>query len=135
MNHGQRAAFRDKMERYARKPDRALILAVNGPRVLGLICVIHRAKFSFALPDSRKKWLQEFASITQLFVHSAMRQRGIGSSLYLQAEQWARDRHRAGIWLVTHRMAAWYQGHFGYEEILRIRVKTVEKIVLAKEFV
>jgi GNAT superfamily N-acetyltransferase len=134
MNHRQRAAFRDKLGRYVRKPDRDVILAVQGSKVLGLICVIDQAEFPSSLPKQTFERLGKFASITQLLVHPRVRQKGIGTSLELRAEQWAQARGRAGFWLVTHRMAHWYRRHFGYEEVGRANEKNTEKIVMAKKF-
>jgi GNAT superfamily N-acetyltransferase len=135
MNDRQRAAFRDKLERYVRKPDRDLIVALQDDRILGLICVIDRSILPSSFSDEEKAHLQEYASITQLFVHTTMRRKGIGGSLYLRAEQWARERGRPGLWLVTHQMGEWYRRHFNYEEIGRIGVKSTEKSVMAKTLV
>ena len=37
MNNRQRAAFKDKLQRYVRKPDRELIVAVLGGQTIGLV--------------------------------------------------------------------------------------------------
>jgi GNAT superfamily N-acetyltransferase len=134
MKDRQRAAFRDKLERYVRKPDRDLILAVEAGRVLGLICVIDQAEFPSSLPKKTVDRLRNFACSTQLLVHPRVRQQGIGNSLQLRAERWARERGSRGLWLVTRRMAYWYRRHFGYEEMARTKVKNTEKMVMAKEF-
>ena len=134
MNTRQRAAFRDKLERYVRKRDRDLILAIHGGKVVGLVCVIDRAEFPAHLPKKTVERLRNFACTTQLLVHPQVRKQGIGNSLQLRAEQWARERGRDGLWLVTHRMAYWYRNHFGYEEVGRISVKNTEKSVMAREF-
>jgi len=134
MHHQQRATFRDKLDRYVHKPDRDLILALRGGQVLGLVCVIDQAEFPSSLPEQTVERLRNFACSTQLLVHPGLRKQGIGSRLQLRAEQWARERGRAGLWLVTHRMADWYRRHFGYEEVGRTDVKNAEKIVMAKEF-
>jgi len=134
MNDEQRTAFRDKLQRYVNKPDRDLILALQGGQVLGLVCVIDQAEFPSSLPEQTVERLRNFACSTQLLVHPGLRKQGIGSRLQLRAEQWARERGRAGLWLVTHRMAHWYRRHFGYEEVGRTDVKNAEKIVMAKEF-
>ena len=134
MNDQQRAAFEDKLERYVAKLDRDLLLAKRGGQVLGLVCVIEQAEFPSSLRKHAVDLLLKFACTTQLLVHPRVRKQGIGKSLQLQAEQWARERSKEGLWLVTHRMAYWYQSHFGYQEIDRIKVKNTEKIVMAKEF-
>ncbi len=134
MNDQQRAVFKDKLERYVIKPDRDLLLAKRGGQVLGLVCVIERAEFPSSLRKHAADLLLKFACTTQLLVHPHLRKQGIGKSLQLQAEQWARERSKEGLWLVTHRMAYWYQSHFGYKEVDRIKVKNTEKIVMAEEF-
>ena len=133
MNDSQREAFRDKLERYVRKPDRDLILAVQGDQVLGIVCVIDQAEFPSSLPKKIVERLRRFACTTQLLVHPHSRKQGIGKSLQLRAEKWASEHGRAGLWLITHRMAYWYLNHFGYEEVGRISVKNTEKTVMAKE--
>jgi GNAT superfamily N-acetyltransferase len=135
MNDQQRVAFRKKLERYVRKPDRDLILAVKGSQVLGLVCVIDRIKPPSNFHSHKAHHLQNFAFGTQLLVHPSVRRHGIGSNLQLRAEQWARERGRTGHYLITHRMADWYQRNFGHEEIGRINDKGIEKIVMSKQFV
>ena len=134
MNDQQRAAFRVKLQRYVRKPDRELILAVNGGQVLGLVCVIMQMDLPADLTFQKADHLRSFACGSQLLVHPDVRNQGIGSSLVLQSLQWARERGRAGHWLITHRMADWYRRQFGYEEIGRIKKKGVDKILMSKEF-
>jgi GNAT superfamily N-acetyltransferase len=135
MDDQQRKAFRDKLERYARKPDRVLILAKQNHLVLGYVCVIEAAEAPPDLTDEAALRLRPLAHGTQLFVHPDFRKQGIGSSLHLAVEKWARDRGKTGFWMVTHRKAYWYARDFGFEEICRIRAKGVEKIVMIKEFV
>ena len=134
MNDSQREVFRDKLERYVRKPDRDLILAVQDEQILGLVCVIEQAEFPATLAKKTLERLGKFGCTTQLLVHPRARKRGIGNSLQNRAEKWARERGRVGIWLVTHRMAYWYQNHFGYAEVGKISVKDTEKSIMAKEF-
>ena len=134
MNDQQRAAFRIKLQRYVRKPDRELILAVNGDQVLGLVCVIMQMELPSNFTYQQADYLRNFAFGSQLLVHPDVRNQGIGANLVLQSLQWAREQDRAGHWLITHRMADWYRRHFGYEEIGRIKKKGVEKILMLKEF-
>jgi GNAT superfamily N-acetyltransferase len=134
MNHQQRQAFRDKLQRYVQKPDRDLILAVRGVQVLGLVCVIDQAEFPPGLSGQNMDYFRDFASGTQLLVHPSFRRQGIGGSLLTQAEAWARKRGLAGFWVVTHRMAGWYEENFGYQQIARIEVKGIGKTVMAKKF-
>ena len=134
MSEQQRQAFRDKIQRYIQKPDRDLILAVRGPEVLGLVCVIDQAELPPGLSVENMGYLKNFASGTQLLVHPSFRGRGIGSSLHIRAESWARKRGLPGYWFITHRMAHWYERDFGYVTIASIEVEGVKKIVMAKSF-
>ena len=134
MSEQQRQAFRDKIQRYIQKPDRDLILAVRGPEVLGLVCVIDQAELPPGLSVENMGYLKNFASGTQLLVHPSFRGRGIGSSLHIHAESWARKRGLPGYWFITHRMAHWYERDFGYVTIASIEVEGVKKIVMAKKF-
>ncbi|MDH4209622.1 MAG: GNAT family N-acetyltransferase, partial [Anaerolineae bacterium] len=109
MNDQQRAAFRDKLQRYVRKPDRDVILALSGDQIVGFLAVIEEAEVPETLPTSIIQRLLPLASCTNLLVHPDHRRQGIGSSLFRRCEQWARERGRSGCWLITHRMASWYE--------------------------
>ena len=134
MNDRQRAAFRDKLQRYVRKPDRELIVAVRGGQTIGLVCVIEQAQFPPRFSKQKATHLRNFGCGTQLLVHPSFRKQGVGGSLLTRAERWAYDHQLTGFWIVTHRKADWYRTHFGYQEIDRIDDKGVEKILLAKTF-
>jgi GNAT superfamily N-acetyltransferase len=134
MKDQQREAFKNKLQRYVIKLDRDLLLSKRGGQVLGLVCVIEQAELPSSIRKHVADWLLKFACTTQLLVHPRVRKQGIGKSLQLQAEQWAKERSKDGLWLVTHRMAYWYQSHLGYQEVDRIKVKNTEKVVMAKEF-
>ena len=134
MNDQQRAAFRDKLQRYVRKPGRELIVAVRGGQTIGLVCVIAQAQLPPRFPEQKASYLRNFACGTQLLVHPSFRNQGVGGSLLTHAERWAHERGLAGFWIVTHRKAAWYKTHFGYQELYRLDDKGVEKILLARSF-
>ena len=134
LNDQQRAAFRVKLQRYVRKPDRELILAVDGGQVLGLVCVIMQMELPANFTYEQADHLRNFAFGSQLLVHPDVRNQGIGASLHLRSLQWAREQGRAGHWLITHRLSDWYRRQFGYEEIGRIKKKGVDKILMLKEF-
>lgn len=134
MNQEQRAKFRDKLYRYARKPDRDLILAMAVKEILGFYSVIEEDDLPREVPAAVRQRLHSFACGTGLLVHPDYRQRGIGTELQLFAEQWARARGKAGFWLSTRRQADWYRSHFGYEEAGRVLVKGVERRIMAKGF-
>lgn len=131
----RREALRDKLHRYARKPDRVLIVARRSDFIAGFNCVIDRDTVPQDLKDSDQvRGLEDFACCNGLLVHPRYRRRGIGFSLQVEAESWARQRGRSGIWLITHRRAEWYQKHFGYREVGRTFSKGVVKRVMAKQF-
>lgn len=134
MNDRQRAAFKDKLQRYVRKSDRELIVAVRGGQTLGLVCVIEQAQFPPLFPEQKASLLRNFACGTQVLVHPSFRKQGVGGSLLARAEHWAHEQGLTGFWIVTRRKADWYKTHFGYQEIHRIDDKGVEKILLAKSF-
>ena len=134
MNDRQRAAFKDKLQRYVRKPGRELILAVRGGQTIGLVCVIEQAQFPPHFPKQKASHLRNFGCGTQLLVHPSFRKQGVGGSLLAHAERWAHEHGLTGFWIITHRKAAWYKTHFGYQELHRIDDKGVEKILLAKSF-
>ena len=134
MNDQQRAAFRDKLQRYVRKPGRELIVAVRGGQTIGLVCVIAQAQLPPRFPEQKASYLRNFACGTQLLVHPSFRKQGVGGSLLTHAERWAHERGLAGFWIVTHRKAAWYKTHFGYQELYRLDDKGVGKILLARSF-
>jgi GNAT superfamily N-acetyltransferase len=134
MNDLQRSAFREKLQRYVRKPDRELIVAVRGGQTLGLVCVIDKGRFPPRFPKQKASHLRNFACGTQLLVHPSFRKQGIGGSLLIRAERWAHEQGLTGFWIVTHRKADWYRTHFGYQEIHQIDDKGVEKTLLAKSF-
>ena len=134
MNGQKRTAFRDKLIRYVRKPDRDLILAMDGRRILGLVCVIAPSRLPSALQEDTAKQMRNFACGTQLLVHPSVRGQGVGSSLHLRAEHWARQRGCAGFWHITHHRAHWFKESFGFKEIDRIQSEGVEKVIMAKKF-
>ena len=134
MDDRQRAAFRDKLQRYVRKPGRELIVAVYSGQTIGLVCVIDQAQLPPSFTEQQASQLRNFGCGTQLLVHPSFRKQGVGGSLLNRAEGWAHEHGLTGFWIVTHRKAAWYKSHFGYQEIGRIDDKGVEKILLAKSF-
>ncbi len=134
MNNRQRAAFKDKLQRYVRKPDRELIVAVLGGQTIGLVCVIEQAQFPPSFTGQQASQLRNFGCGTQLLVHPSFRNQGVGGSLLAHAERWAHEHGLTGFWIVTHRKADWYRTHFGYQELHRIDDKGVEKTLLAKSF-
>ena len=134
MNDRQRAVFRDKLQRYVRKSGRELIVAVREGQTLGLVCVIDQAQFPPSFTEQQGSQLRNFGCGTQLLVHPSFRRQGVGGSLLTRAERWACKQGLAGFWIITHRMADWYERNFGYQLIARIEVKEEAKAVMAKKF-
>ncbi|HYR02898.1 MAG TPA: GNAT family N-acetyltransferase [Syntrophobacteria bacterium] len=134
MDDGRRRTFRAKLERYVRKPDRDLIIAVNGEGIVGLCCIIESLPAPHPLGDGLAEPIRQFACCTGLLVDSRHRRLGIGAGLVRRGEEWARERGKAGLWLVTHRAASWYARHFGYQPIARVQEKGVAKTIMAKCF-
>ena len=134
MDDGKRRAFRDKLERYVRKPDRDLIIAVGDAGVRGLYCVIEALPTPQDLADPVVQILRSLASCTGLLVDARHRKQGIGAGLVRRGEEWAKERGRAGLWLVTHGAVSWYERHFGYEPVARVQEKGVAKTLMAKCF-
>ena len=134
MNPSQRAAFSDKLHRYASKPDRSLFLACNTQTVLGFSLVITQLQPPADLTPARTAELDNLACGTGLMVLPAWRGRGVGRSLAGQWELWARKEGRAGVWCVTHRMAEWYRDCLGYCKLGRTRTRGVVKSVMVKRF-
>lgn len=132
MNVEQRERFEDKLNRYVRKADRDLILALDGDEVLGFYTIIEQDDLAPDIPEASRRWLQGFACCTGLLVHPDCRCRGIGASLHRRGEQWARERSKPGLWLSTRRHADWYRRHFGYDEVGRVLVKGIERTIMAK---
>ena len=78
MNDRQRAAFKDKLQRYVRKPGRELIVAVHGGQTLGLVCVIEQAQFPPPFPRTENE------PSTKL----RLRHAAPGTSFFPQARCW-----------------------------------------------
>ena len=125
---------RRKLRLYARESDRDVILAVNKDRILGYLTIVDYDEPRPDIPEDIAERLKHFAFPSQLHVHPQFRKRGIGSSLMLEAERWARERGKPGLWSITHRNAYWYIRDFAYEELGEVWEKETYKTVIAKEF-
>ena len=134
MDEQERERRRRKLHLCARELDQELILAVKDGRILGYFCVVAYDEPPSGLAGYKAERLKDFACGTQLQVHPEFRKRGIGTSLFLQAERWARERGKPGFWMITHRKAYWYKRDFGYEELDKVWAKKTYKTVLSKEF-
>jgi GNAT superfamily N-acetyltransferase len=134
MDEGERQRRVGKLHGCARESDQELILATRDDRILGYLCVVEYDEPPSDLPGDQAEKLKDYACGTQLHVHPQFRKRGIGTSLLLEAEGWARKRGKRGFWMITHRRGYWYKRDFGYEELGKIWAKETHKTVLAKGF-
>ena len=130
----EREKRRRKLNLYARESDRDVILAVNKDRILGYLTIVEYDEPRSDIPNDVAERLRAFAFPSQLQVHPQFRKRGIGSSLMLQAERWARERGKPGLWSITHRKAYWYKRDFGYEELGKVWENETYKTVIVKQF-
>jgi GNAT superfamily N-acetyltransferase len=134
MDEQERERRRRKLHLYAREADRDVILAVNKDRILGYLTIVDYDEPRPDIPDHIAERLKDFAFPSQLQVHPEFRKRGIGSSLMLEAERWARERGKPGLWSITHRKAYWYKRDFGYEELCKVWENETYKTVIVKTF-
>ncbi len=134
MDEKERERRRSKLHLYARESDRDLILAVSKDRILGYLTIVDYDEPRPDIPDHVAERLKDYAFPSQLHVHPNFRKRGIGSSLMLQAERWARERGKPGLWSITHRKAYWYMRDFGYEESGKVWENETYKTVIVKKF-
>ncbi len=134
LDEQEREKRRRKLHLYARESDRDVILAVNKDRILGYLTIVEYDEPRSDIPKDIAERLRAFAFPSQLQVHPQFRKRGIGSSLMRQAERWARERGKPGLWSITHRKAYWYTRDFGYEELGKVWENETYKTVIVKEF-
>ncbi len=122
--------FLDKIQRYAKKPDRALFLAGLQDRIVGFSTIIETSPPPAGYAE--ELFLREYACGTGLMVLPEYRNHGVGSLFLREWERWAGDIGAAGLWLVTRQMADWYQNRFDYELLGKTVSKGVTKFVLLK---
>jgi GNAT superfamily N-acetyltransferase len=134
LDEQERERRRRKLHLYARESDRDFILAVNSDRVLGYLTIVDYDEPRPDIPDDIAERLKGLAFPSQLQVDPQFRKRGIGTSLMLEAERWARKRGKPGLWSITHRKTYWYTRDFGYKELGKVWEKETYKTVIVKEF-
>jgi len=122
--------FLDKIERYARKPDRALLLVQHKKKTIAFATIIDSAPVPAELTEEQVTPLVEYSCGTGLMVLPEYRQKGVASLLVDQWELWSRKKERKGIWVVTKKMGEWYQKHFRYIRVGLIERKGVKKTIL-----
>ena len=126
--------FLDKIERYARKPDRALFLVQHQNRTIAFATIIDKAPIPDELTLDEMTPLMSYSCGTGLMVLPEFRKKGVASLLVEQWEVWSRKKRCQGIWVVTKKMSAWYRKHFNYLQVEVIERKGVKKTILKKSF-
>lgn len=126
--------FLDKIERYARKPDRALFLVQHQNATIAFATIIDRAPVPDELTVEQTTPLMSYSCGTGLMVLPEFRKKGVASLLVNQWEVWSRQKGCQGIWVVTKKMGEWYRKHFGYTQVGLIGCKGVKKTILKKSF-
>jgi GNAT superfamily N-acetyltransferase len=134
LDEKERERRRRKLHLYASESDRDVILAVKKDRILGYLTIVDYDEPRPDISAEIAERLKGLAFPSQLQVHPDFRKRGIGSSLMLQAERWAAERGKPGLWSITHRKAYWYIRDFGYKELGKVWEKETHKTVIVKEF-
>ncbi|MCF8055033.1 MAG: GNAT family N-acetyltransferase [Desulfocapsa sp.] len=127
--------FLDKLQRYAAKSDRALFLAKYQDRIIAFATIIDQAPAPDDSDESTVRLLKTCACGTGLMVLPEFRQRGIAATLVNHWERWAIKNKMQGIWVISHRMADWYQRHFAYSIYGVTMRHGVKKTILLKTFV
>ncbi len=126
--------FLDKIERYARKPDRALFLVQHQNTTIAFATIIDRAPVPDELTPEQTAPLMGYSCGTGLMVLAEFRKKGVASLLVDQWEVWSRQKGCQGVWVVTRKMADWYRKHFNYLQLALIERKGVKKTILMKCF-
>jgi len=126
--------FLDKLERYARKPDRALFLIKYQGSIIAFATIIDSAPVPDDLTREQTTPLVSYSCGTGLMVLPEFRKKGVASLLVDQWELWSRKKGLPGIWIVTKLMGEWYRKHFNYRHVEVIESKGVKKTILKKSF-
>lgn len=126
--------FLDKLQRYAAKPDRALFLAEFENRTIAFATIIDQAPPPAELDTPAVERLKEYACGTGLMVLPEFRKRHVATNLVNHWENWAITNERKGIWVITHKMAGWYQRYFAYSIHGATIRHGVKKTILVKSF-
>ncbi len=124
--------FLDKLQRYAQKPDRDLFLANYSGKIIAFATIIDASPVPKDLPQDTVALLEHYACGTGLMVLPTFRNLGVASKLVISWHQWAIEKERAGVWIVTRKMADWYQRCFHYSLQGTTIRNQVKKIILAK---
>ncbi len=126
--------FLDKIERYARKPDRALFLVQYQNSTIAFTTIIDKAPVPDELTVEQATPLMGYSCATGLMVLPEFRKKGVASLLVKQWEVWSREKGCQGIWVVTKKMGEWYRKHFNYLQVELIERQGVKKTILKKSF-
>ncbi len=82
---------------YANDPNRKAFISVEGDILTGFVQLMVESNDLRA--DAPKVDIQNLAHLVRIAVVEEHRKKGIGKALLLQAEQWAIDHGKKGIWL------------------------------------
>lgn len=126
--------FLDKLERYARKPDRALYLVQHQNNIIAFATIIDKAPVPDELSIEDMTPLVCYSCGTGLMVLPEYRKKGVASLLVRQWEVWSRKKGCRGIWIVSRTMGGWYRKHFNYLHVAVFECKGVKKTILQKSF-
>jgi len=127
--------FLDKIQRYSRKPDRALFLAMYQDKYIAFATVINSSPAPENADQTTIQLLRNYACGTGLMVLPEFRHKGVASRLVQQWESWARQNNLPGIWVVTRKMGDWYQRCFHYSLQGTTTRHGVKKTILSKALV
>ena len=126
--------FLDKLERYAKKPDRALFLVEYLEKTIAFATIINKSPPPETFPPQSFSNISAYACGTGLMVMEEYRRKGVASLLVETWENWATEHNIQGLWVITHKMSHWYQANFHFELLGNTNLKGVKKSVLSKTF-
>jgi GNAT superfamily N-acetyltransferase len=126
--------FLDKLERYAKKPDRALFLVEYLEKTIAFATIINKSPLPKTSPPKNFGSISDYACGTGLMVLEEYRRKGVASLLVETWENWATECNILGLWVITHKMSHWYQTNFHFELLGNTNTKGVKKSILSKTF-
>jgi len=126
--------FLDKLERYAKKPDRALFLIAYNESIIAFATIIDKSPLPEISTPQALSNISDYACGTGLMVLKEYRRKGVASLLIEAWERWSKERNIPGLWVITYKMSNWYQVNFRFELLGNTQLKGVKKSVLAKTF-
>ncbi len=126
--------FLDKLERYAKKPDRALFLVEYQKSIIAFATIIDKSPLPETFTPQALHDINYYACGTGLMVLEEYRRQGVASLLVAAWERWTKEHNIQGLWVITRKMDNWYQTNFHFELLGNANLKGVKKSVLSKTF-